>query len=101
MNIKIYKDTNNNIFYYPIDGSQDNLIEDKVLITQEEANVINEVRFAKIKEEALARLNYAEKRILEYPPMQNFVDAWVKNDQDALEEYRQACLAVKNKYPKT
>lgn len=37
----------------------------------------------------------------EYPPMANFLDAWVKQDQQALESYRQQCLDVKTKYPKT
>jgi hypothetical protein len=40
------------------------------------------------------------QRIREYPPITDFADAWVKQDEDALEEYRQACLAVKAKYPK-
>lgn len=36
----------------------------------------------------------------EYPPMEDFLDAWVKNDADALNKYRADCLAVKQKYPK-
>ena len=36
----------------------------------------------------------------EYPPIADFADAWVKQDETALEEYRQKCLAVKAKYPK-
>lgn len=40
------------------------------------------------------------QRIREYPPISDFADAWVKQDEVALEEYRQACLAVKAKYPK-
>jgi ATP/maltotriose-dependent transcriptional regulator MalT len=36
----------------------------------------------------------------EYPPIADFADAWVKQDDAALEEYRQKCLAVKAKYPK-
>jgi hypothetical protein len=36
----------------------------------------------------------------EYPPADEFNDAWVKNDQAALDEYRNKCLAVKSKYPK-
>jgi len=35
-----------------------------------------------------------------YPPIEDFADAWVKQDEDALEEYRQKCLAVKAAYPK-
>jgi len=44
--------------------------------------------------------NVHQRRILEYPPLTDFADAWVKQDETALEEYRQACLAVKAKYPK-
>lgn len=43
---------------------------------------------------------YKMKRMHEYPPMTDFVDAWVKNDETALESYRQKCIAVKEKYPK-
>ena len=41
-----------------------------------------------------------ENRKREYPPIEDFADAWVKQDEAALEEYRQKCLAVKAKYPK-
>jgi hypothetical protein len=44
--------------------------------------------------------NYKVLRKKEYPPIEDFIDAWVKQDDDALEEYRQACLIVKSKYPK-
>ena len=39
-------------------------------------------------------------RASEYPPMEDFLDAWVKNDAEALNKYREDCLAVKEKYPK-
>jgi hypothetical protein len=38
--MKLYKDTENNIFAYELDGSQDHLIGDKTPITQEEADAI-------------------------------------------------------------
>jgi hypothetical protein len=38
--MKLFKDAENNIFAYEIDGSQDHLIGDKTPITQEEANTI-------------------------------------------------------------
>jgi hypothetical protein len=44
--------------------------------------------------------NIHTKRRNEYPDHKDFLDAWVKNDQEALEEYRQQCLNVKLKYPK-
>jgi len=45
-------------------------------------------------------LQAQESRKKEYPPIEDFADAWVKQDESALEEYRQRCLAVKVKYPK-
>ncbi len=43
---------------------------------------------------------YGFKRKQEYPPAGEFLDAWVKGDDQAMERYREACLAVKAKYPK-
>jgi hypothetical protein len=34
--MKYYKDINNNVFAYELDGSQDELIEDKVAMTENE-----------------------------------------------------------------
>lgn len=45
-------------------------------------------------------LTYIDKRTSEYPPIQEYVDAIVKNDQQQLQAYIDACLAVKTKYPK-
>lgn len=44
--------------------------------------------------------HYANERVAMYPPIADFLDAWVKNDNAALEDYRQKCLAVKAKHPK-
>lgn len=35
-----------------------------------------------------------------YPPMEDYLDAIVKNDNDQLQKYLQDCLDVKQKYPK-
>lgn len=43
---------------------------------------------------------YKEKRRAEYPPMEDYLDGVVKNDQQQIQQYIQACLAVKAKYPK-
>ena len=43
---------------------------------------------------------YADKRRAEYPPMENYLDAIVKGDQEAIDAYIAACQAVKAKYPK-
>lgn len=40
--MKLFKTQDNQIFAYELDGSQDHLIGDKTLITQEEADVLIE-----------------------------------------------------------
>ncbi len=52
------------------------------------------------KDQSIKLSAYSFYRKTEYPPIEDFADAWVKNDEQALEEYRQKCLAVKAKYPK-
>jgi len=43
---------------------------------------------------------YSELRASEYPPMEDYLDAIVKNDTASLDEYIAKCQAVKAKYPK-
>jgi len=43
---------------------------------------------------------YKEKRAAEYPPMTDYLDGIVKGDNAQVQAYIDACLAVKNKYPK-
>lgn len=43
---------------------------------------------------------YAELREAEYPPMAEYLDAIVKGDTKAEEEYKRKCLEIKAKYPK-
>jgi hypothetical protein len=43
---------------------------------------------------------YIDKRANEYPPMTDYLDAWVKEDTVALDKYRADCLAVKAKHSK-
>ena len=43
---------------------------------------------------------YAQKRAAEYPPMTDYLDGVVKNDQTQIDKYIADCLAVKDKYPK-
>lgn len=63
--------------------------------TEEEINIeINRIK------QLAEQTRYKQLRALEYPPIEVFADAWVKNDEKALEDYRQKCLAVKAKYPK-
>jgi len=43
---------------------------------------------------------YKEKRRAEYPNITDYLDAIVKGDDTQKQAYIDACLAVKNKYPK-
>lgn len=45
-------------------------------------------------------LEYQRLREPEYPPIEDYVDGIVKGDQDQVDAYIAACLAVKEKYPK-
>jgi hypothetical protein len=39
--MKLFKDNQDNVYAYELDGSQDEFIGDKISITQEEANILN------------------------------------------------------------
>ena len=43
---------------------------------------------------------YQRLRAAEYPPMADYLDGIAKNDQEQIQTYINACLAVKAKYPK-
>lgn len=45
-------------------------------------------------------LEYQRLRKPEYPPVEDYIDGIVKGDQDQVDAYIAACLAVKEKYPK-
>lgn len=46
-------------------------------------------------------LTYQDIRAMEYPPMTDYLDAYVKQDTAQLQAYQDACLAVKTRWPKT
>jgi hypothetical protein len=94
--MKLYKDNDNIIWAYELDGSQDHLIGDKTPITQEQAD---EIRL-QTEQEQFDALTYAEKRRTEYPSVLDYIDGVVKNDQAQIDTYIANCLAVKAKYPK-
>ena len=97
MQIKHYKDANNKLYGFEI-GQQvpTGLTE----ISKAEADRIGILNYEKHRHTEIAGMDYVRQRIMSYPELGEFVDAWVKNDQAALEEYRRQCLAVKAKYPK-
>lgn len=48
-----------------------------------------------------AALTYAVqlKRHAAYPPIEDYIDGWVKNDDAQIAEYKAKCLEVKERYP--
>jgi len=72
---------------------------------------LDETQLMPTKEECLAEverlqaeydaLEYARLRAPEYPPMTDYLDGVVKGDQKQIDAYINACLAVKERYPKT
>ena len=95
--MKHYKDSNNNLF--GIEEGQP-VPEGLVEISKVEAERIGKENYEKARAEEIAQMDYVRQRLTAYPELGEFVDAWVKNDQAALEEYRQKCLAVKAQFPK-
>lgn len=94
--MKLFKDSNNTVFAYAEDGSQDSLIGNKTPISQEQADAL----IAQKNTDKFNSLTYSEKRALSYPSIHDYVDGIVKNDQAQIDTYVAECLAVKEKYPK-
>lgn len=93
--MKLYKDSNNQIWAYEPDGSQDHLIGDKTPITNAEAEQLRN----KKEQDRYFALSYAEKRRLEYPPIGDQLDALWKGGAEAQAMLEQI-QAVKAKHPK-
>ena len=79
--------------------------EDGMVLTEAVAEVTESVRPYVAKDvadivDAYVNSKYKELRAKEYPPIEDYVDAVVKDDTEAIEAYIEACLAVKAKYPK-
>ena len=96
INMKYYKDTDNNLYAYELDGSQDHLIGNKIAITEEEVTSIHNQK----NQDELNKLTYGEKREAEYPDFKEYLDGIVKGDQAQIDKYIADCQAVKAKYPK-
>lgn len=96
ISMKYYKDTDNNIYAYELDGSQDHLIGNKIAITEEEVTSIHNQK----NQDAFHQLTYAEKRAEEYPPLAEQLDMqyWDKVNNTNL--WQEHINAVKTKYPK-
>jgi hypothetical protein len=94
--MKLFKDSNNVVFAYEADGSQDNLIGNKTPITEAEAAELNQQN----RDATFDLLTYGQKRALVYPAITDYVDGVVKGDQEQIDKYIADCLAVKAMYPK-
>jgi hypothetical protein len=54
-----------------------------------------------VEEEYNAKLKAVQQtRKLNYPSIEEFADAWVKDDKEALQLYKERCLEVKQRFPK-
>ncbi len=97
MEMKYYKDSQGTVYAYEADGSQDHLIKPGLTPIQDsEVPALLEAH----QQAMFDAEDYYRKRLYSYPEIGEFLDAWVKGDDLALEEYRQKCLEVKSKYPK-
>jgi hypothetical protein len=91
--MKLYKDTNNNIYAYELDGSQDHFIGDKTPISAGEAEDIKRSK----ANAAFNAMSYAEKRQQAYPSIPDQLDTIYHGGLDA---WKTAIQAVKDRYPK-
>ena len=91
--MKLYKDIENNIYAYELDGSQDHLIGGKTQITKEQADEINKVK----AELAFNTLSYDKKRAIEYPSIVDQLDTLYHGGYDA---WKATITAVKEEFPK-
>jgi hypothetical protein len=72
------------------------IVDDKIVVKSEaEYNEHLDEADKKSKLEEILRNRQAE-----YPPMTDYLDAVVKGDKKAIQEYINKCKAVKAKYPK-
>lgn len=61
----------------------------------------NEVAYDKAAVQAYVDAHaYIAKRAAEYPPITDYLDGIVKNDQAQIDKYIADCQAVKQRYPK-
>ena len=91
-----FKNTNNELFWLDEGDDPAVWLPQCTPITDAEAESIR----AQQAQAAQAALTYAQKRVVEYPPMTDYLDGVVKGDQAQIDAYIAACQAVKAKYPK-
>lgn len=86
-----YKAPDNSLHFIDDEAFTYLLPAGSVAITDEEAEALRPKR---------PELTYAELRAAEYPPLLDLIDGLVKDDASQVQAYKDACLAVKAKYPK-
>jgi hypothetical protein len=96
--MKLYKDQNNVVYNYPVDGSQDHLIGDKTPITQAEADALAIANLAAMGFSVTPA--YITQRLQEYPPIGDQLDAFWKGGDEAA-DMKAKIDEVKAKYPKS
>jgi len=93
--MKYYKDLQNNIYAYELDGSQDDTIPSGFI-------QINADEMQRLLDEAeqtrLSQLSYTEKRIGEYPSISEQLDILYHNGFDT---WKSEIKKIKDKYPKS
>ena len=70
----------------------------EITLTAAEVAAVLEAEALRIAAQVPA--SYADLRRAEYPPMEDLIDGLVKDDADQVQAYKDACFAVKKKYPK-
>ena len=97
MKIQHYVDSTGQVHGLFADGSQDHYKKPGwVKIEDHQVQAFVDAK----QQEEFNKNDYYRKRLYSYPELGEFVDAWVKGDENALEEYRQKCLEVKAQFPK-
>jgi hypothetical protein len=91
--MKHYKDADNRLFGYADDGSQDHLIGDKILLSDEEFAVLQEVK----KQEVMDNVPVEIKMAIEMPSQQDQMEALLTGGQVAADMLAKI-KAVKDKY---
>ena len=88
------------------DGKDLTATEEVIVGKDEAGNDIIETKLVHVYEEvevdveAWKKENYAILRKAFYPQMTDYMDALVKGDTEAQQSYIEACLAVKERFPK-
>ena len=72
--------------------------QELIPLTSEEIEGIAETHAVLLAE--IEATKYQRDRASEYPPITDYLDGVVKNDQAQIDAYIAACQAVKAKYPK-